>query len=276
MNNTLVNQTLIEIEENLREIQSARSQVYTVSQTSQSLIASVSSVIKKIEKLEKDLVEDRESQLVKIGNELLEFQTKLKSNSDNVAKKSSEFLTKHGSDIQNHLRSVSVDMDSFKTNLVKTAKHASDQTASLYQNQSLEISKTIQELKNFQDELKKLDTKIANLDFNSRFENLRKSGETNSLETNSRVSAINTELVKIKSNLSDQSKMITGINTESNNQFLNQKKEIGDLGIQLLAKFGEISDEIQKTNYEIKRSNLITQGILVIGAILMGVLIYIF
>jgi hypothetical protein len=99
MNNSLVQQTLIEIEQNLKSLQSAREQVTSVSLSSQKLTETVTSLIKNFKSLESDFVNESKGFSEKIDKELARFQTNLETGAKNAINQSSKFHQKHGVEI---------------------------------------------------------------------------------------------------------------------------------------------------------------------------------
>jgi flagellar biosynthesis chaperone FliJ len=280
MNNTLVHQTLIEIEQNLKELESARNQVNSVSASSQSLVVAVSSIIKKIERLEKDLVEDRQNQIGRIDEDLEQFQTKLKTNSDKAIEKSEELHTNYSAEIQSQIENLSTELNKFKINLERSAKDASDQSTALGKKQNFEITNTIEHLRDFQEEVKKFNGKIASLDLNSRFESLRKNGETNANEINKKIDANGLELTKVKALTNDQSRLIIDksfdLKTLIENHIISQNKDLHNMRNELLVKHDVTNEDLLKSFKSIKNSILITQAIIVIGGLFMAALIYLY
>jgi len=280
MNNTLVHQTLIEIEQNLKELESARNQVNSVSASSQSLVVAVSSIIKKIERLEKDLVEDRQNQIGRIDEDLEQFQTKLKTNSDKAIEKSEELHTNYSAEIQIQIENLSTELNKFKINLERSAKDASDQSTALGKKQNFEITNTIEHLRDFQEEVKKFNGKIASLDLNSRFESLRKNGETNANEINKKIDANGSELTKVKALTNDQSRLIIDksfdLKTLIENHIVSQNKDLHKMRNELLVKHDVTNEDLLKSFKSIKNSILITQVIIVIGGLFMAALIYLY
>jgi hypothetical protein len=280
MNNTLVHQTLIEIEQNLKELESARNQVNSVSASSQSLVVAVSSIIKKIERLEKDLVEDRQNQIGRIDEDLEQFQTKLKTNSDKAIEKSEELHTNYSAEIQSQIENLSTELNKFKINLERSAKDASDQSTALGKKQNFEITNTIEHLRDFQEEVKKFNGKIASLDLNSRFESLRKNGETNANEINKKIDANGSELTKVRALTNDQSRLIIDksfdLKTLIENHIVSQNKDLHKMRNELLVKHDVTNEDLLKSFKSIKNSILITQVIIVIGGLFMVALIYLY
>lgn len=99
MNNSLVQQTLVDIEQNLKNLQSAREQVTSVSLSSQKLTETVTSLIKNFKSLESDFVNESKGFSEKIDKELSRFQTNLETGAKNAINQSSKFHQKHGIEI---------------------------------------------------------------------------------------------------------------------------------------------------------------------------------
>lgn len=112
MNNTLVQQSLIEIEQNLKSLVSARDQVGSVAEASQNLVRQISSIAKK---LEKDFLDDRKDYHEKMGEELQRFQTNLDSSAKNAIKISSNLNENQGVEIKKSIEKVSQFLESLKS-----------------------------------------------------------------------------------------------------------------------------------------------------------------
>ena len=94
MSNTLIQQSLIDIEQNLRKLESARNQVGSVAEKTERLISSISSVIANVESI-RDAFEGEESYLKKsIQNSLDNFKKDLQKSSDLALSKASELSEK--------------------------------------------------------------------------------------------------------------------------------------------------------------------------------------
>lgn len=99
MNNSLVHQTLVEIEQNLKNLQSAREQVNTVSMSSQKLVETISSLVKNFKSLETDFLKDRKEFADKVEKEFVQFQTNMEAGTKNAINQSSKLHQKHGVEI---------------------------------------------------------------------------------------------------------------------------------------------------------------------------------
>lgn len=94
MSNTLIQQSLIDIEQNLRKLESARNQVGSVAEKTERLISSISSVIANVESI-REAFEGEESYLKKsIQNSLDNFKKDLQKSSDLALSKASALSEK--------------------------------------------------------------------------------------------------------------------------------------------------------------------------------------
>ena len=94
MSNTLIQQSLIDIEQNLRKLESARNQVGSVAEKTERLISSISSVIENVESI-REAFEGEESYLKKsVENSLDNFKKDLQKSSDLALSKASELSEK--------------------------------------------------------------------------------------------------------------------------------------------------------------------------------------
>lgn len=99
MNNSSIHQTLVEIEQNLKNLQSAREQVNAVTMSSQKLTETVSSLAKNFKTIEADFIKGTKEFADKVENEFERFQTNLDSGAKNAIHQSSEINKKHGVEI---------------------------------------------------------------------------------------------------------------------------------------------------------------------------------
>ncbi|TDQ15183.1 hypothetical protein DFQ04_3069 [Algoriphagus boseongensis] len=99
MNNSLVQQTLVDIEQNLKNLQSAREQVNSVSLSSQKLTETISSLVKNFKTLEADFLKDSKEFSDKIEKEFVRFQTNMETGAKNAINQSSKIHQKHGVEI---------------------------------------------------------------------------------------------------------------------------------------------------------------------------------
>lgn len=141
MNNPAIKQTLIELEESLSKIESARNQVNNVSEKSEKLIRSFNDVLKSIESLSDGL-----------GIEKGEFKSNLDKsfkNLDSELKKVVENTWSSSNDVNRRIESIK---DEFLVKLNETSTY----------------------IKEFEKNLSEAETRINKIDFNSKLESIAK------------------------------------------------------------------------------------------------------
>lgn len=158
MNNSLVQQSLIDIEQNLKSLQSAREQVNSVSLSSQKLTESIASIVKSLEGLDENFLKERKEFSKKVEKELLTFQSNLESGAKNAINHSSRFHQKHGVEIDKSIDKLSElkdQINSFQKDL---------STLDL----DLRFTEVLNGIKSFENELEKSKSEIGK--FSLRFD----------------------------------------------------------------------------------------------------------
>lgn len=158
MNNSLVQQSLIDIEQNLKNLKSARDQVNSVSLSSQQLVEAISSILKVLEGLDKNLIKERVEFTKKIEKEIKNFQFKLETGAENAINQSSKFHDKHGVEIDKTIHKLS----SLQKEVALLQKEIS--TLDL----DLKFTSVNDSIKSFDKELKQVKSEIDR--FSSRFD----------------------------------------------------------------------------------------------------------
>jgi hypothetical protein len=133
MSNALIQQSLIDIEQNLRKLESARNQVGGVAEKTERLIESISSVISNIESI-REAFEGEESYLKK--------------------------------GVQNSL-------DAFKKDLEKSSEVALKKASALSEKQDKIISETILKLEDFQSKLRDVQKSLLDFDLEKSLDGIR-------------------------------------------------------------------------------------------------------
>lgn len=118
MSNTVIQQSLIDIEQNLRKLESARSQVGTFAGKSEELIALVTELVSSIETLKKNY-EEAESKVQKdLEKSQVEFEKSLAKTLNAADSKSKEFLSNQELFAQKAIEN----LKEFETKLIDTKK----------------------------------------------------------------------------------------------------------------------------------------------------------
>ena len=100
MSSTLIQQSLIDIEQNLKKLESARSQVGTMADKSEQLITSVASVIKSIEAIKNSFSTDENYFKNSVHESLEEFSQSLSNGAESANKKTIDISEKYKVEIQ--------------------------------------------------------------------------------------------------------------------------------------------------------------------------------
>ncbi|MAM29321.1 MAG: hypothetical protein CMC13_09885 [Flavobacteriaceae bacterium] len=162
MNNNTVNQSLIEIEENLKNLETARNQVDGVSKKSETLILEVTKLINKIQVLENEFSLEKSGLSNNITNEISKFKKSLKKESDVFIEKSKEVSEKHSNSTLNNIERLAV----FQEKLGIVEKNISELD---FEKGFVEIRERLQNILDQQESL--------SLDINKSFKGLEASTE---------------------------------------------------------------------------------------------------
>ena len=104
MSSTLIQQSLIDIEQNLKKLESARSQVGTMADKSEQLITSVASVIKSIEAIKNSFSNDGNYLKNSVHESLEEFSQSLSNGAESANKKTTDISEKYKVEVQQNTK----------------------------------------------------------------------------------------------------------------------------------------------------------------------------
>lgn len=273
MNNSLVNQTLIEIEQNLKDLESARSQVNSVSESSQKMVRTINSLITQFDHAQKEFIEDNKGVSNQVNTAMEFFKNTLETSAKKSIKVSSDVLQKHEIQIEKtielfkntletsaknsiklssevhlkHENEIGKTIELFKNTLEISAKNAIKVSSGVHQKHEIEIGKTIDKLSELQKATLELKRDLSGFDLDMRF-----SSVLNSLKS------FETEMNAVKSKLGSIPAEMRAL---AELQIKEQQEGNANLEIKLDS---------------IKSSNQITQIVIVIATIILGALVLIF
>jgi ABC-type transporter Mla subunit MlaD len=118
MSSTLIQQSLIDIEQNLKKLESASSQVGNMAEKSEQLISSIASVIESIEAIKNSFSNDENYLKNNVQESLEYFGKTLSKAGDSFNNKASVISSKHEKVINDTI----VKMNEFKSNLSDVQK----------------------------------------------------------------------------------------------------------------------------------------------------------
>ena len=165
MNNSLVNQTLIEIEQNLNELESARSQVNSVSESSQKMVKTINSLISQFDHAQKEFIEDNKGVSNQVNTAMELFKNTLETSAKESIKVSSDVHQKQEIEIRKTI-------EVFKNTLETSAKNAIKVSSGVHQKHEFEIEKTISKLSDLQKATLVLQKDLTGFDLDLRFSSL--------------------------------------------------------------------------------------------------------
>lgn len=176
MNNPAIQQTLIELQDSLLKIESARTQVNNISEKSELLISSFTSVLKSIESISDGVGIDKKAIKENLDESFKNFAVGLKEISDQSdvrIKSIDENLKTNQISFQDGMDGHIKSFESSIKKIVSNFEANSIEQISLLKtsNQDLisEIKNVNSELVSFQDNLKKIEKEITELDFVKEF-----------------------------------------------------------------------------------------------------------
>lgn len=157
MNNEAVNQSLINIEENLRKLETARNQVNSVSEKSEVLVKEVSGLVRQIQSLQSEFGSEKQRFNSIIENTISEFEESLRIQSKKILEKSDTITSKHLENTDENIRK----LKDFEAKIVIAEKNISKiDFEKGFSKLTLSQQTAIDEQKNFKLEINELIEKI--------------------------------------------------------------------------------------------------------------------
>lgn len=187
MSNTAIQQSLIDIEQNLRKLESARSQVDNIADKSERLIVSIASVIESIDTIRESFDSDEGYLANSIQNSLDEFQASLKKHSKETQTQTVDLNKKQEKSINNNINKIEEfqqklkddfytkfnnSFNVFKESLDKSSDEAQKKSEDLLNIQEKVSENNILKLQEFQSELMKLQDVFLGFDLEKNLEGI--------------------------------------------------------------------------------------------------------
>lgn len=176
MNNPAIQQTLVELQDSLSKIESARTQVNNISEKTELLISSFTSVLKSIElisdgvgidkkAIKENLDESFKNFAVDLKEISVQSNVRIKSIDENLKTNQISFQDAMNGHINSFESSIKKIVNNFESNSIEQISLLKTSNQDLIS----EIEKVKYELVSFQDNLKKIEKEISELDFEKEF-----------------------------------------------------------------------------------------------------------
>jgi hypothetical protein len=136
----VIQQSLIDIEQNLGKLESARSQIEKVSEKSEILISSIADAIKSIETIKSSFDEDENYLKNSVDDTINEFKSAIENVTKTVISNASSTAEEQSTSFNNSLKK-------FDDSLKKGLENTLSKTGEIYAKQELIISKNLDEVK---------------------------------------------------------------------------------------------------------------------------------
>jgi hypothetical protein len=220
MDNKLLHQTLVELEDNLSQLESARNQVNQVSKKSEDLVIAFSKILRQIDKIEKEnLFEDLDIKK-KVEASLEKFKKDMQFISDGFLEKNKQLSL------------------GWKTEI---------------EGMSSSLQKAEKSLQKFENELKTSEKKIASFDIKADFDKLFLDyrNEINKIASN-QLDGLSTLKTQINFGIKETHQRIKEIDTKNVLAELKKKIETNTLDLKRLEE--KFESQIQDTKEEINKS----------------------
>lgn len=191
MNNSAVHQSLIELEESLKSLESARSQVENVSEKSEQIILSFTKVLKAIEALKLDFEDEKSIFSEAISTNINSFQSTIDKESamfvkslkeldlhiaenvENSLKEINAFQSKIGEETGNFTSAIDHSTREFRSTLEIKSSEFGKKSDELNQNYSKAVEVSIEKLSAFDKTVDKVANKIVNFKFETEIDRLK-------------------------------------------------------------------------------------------------------
>lgn len=179
MSNPVIQQTLIDLEESLSKIESARIQVNNVSEKSEQVISSFNRILKSIESISDGVGIDKESIKQNLNESFNNFQNEL----DVISQKSEESIkkvnedfnfqkTKFKENLENNIKSIDEEFNKLSSNIELNTNNVKNELAKLsseFNHGLLEINSNLDK---FKINLTEAENRIQDLNFKDEFKTL--------------------------------------------------------------------------------------------------------
>lgn len=176
MSNPVIQQTLVDLEESLSKIESARTQVNNVSEKSEQIISSFNRILKSIESISDGVGIDKESIKQNLNESFNHFQNELdiisQKSEDSIKKVNEDFnfqKTKFKENLEKNIKSIDEEFNKLSSNIELNTNNVKNELAKLSYEFSNGLSEISSSLDNFKINLVEAEKRIQDLNFKDEF-----------------------------------------------------------------------------------------------------------
>lgn len=176
MSNPVIQQTLVDLEESLSKIESARTQVNNVSEKSEQIISSFNRILKSIESISDGVGIDKELIKQNLNESFNHFQNELdiisQKSEDSIKKVNEDFnfqKTKFKENLEKNIKSIDEEFNKLSSNIELNTNNVKNELAKLSYEFSNGLSEISSSLDNFKINLVEAEKRIQDLNFKDEF-----------------------------------------------------------------------------------------------------------
>lgn len=166
MSNILIQQSLIDIEQNLKKLESARNQVGNMTDKSEQLISSVVSVIESIEAIKNSFSNDENYLKNSVHDSLEEFSKSLSNGAENANKKTIDISEKYKHEVQENTKL-------FVDELKSCTENANNKASEITSKYEKVFNDTIIKMDEFKSNLSDVQKSILDFDLEHSLDKIR-------------------------------------------------------------------------------------------------------
>jgi DNA repair exonuclease SbcCD ATPase subunit len=265
MDNKALNQSLIELEENLKSLQSARTQVNSLSDKSEKLLRIFSSSITQLNKIQNDFLTEKGVFLSRVGTNVKDLNETISNNKQQLI----DSFEKLKNELTETVESTKEELLSFKENLIETEQ--------ALKNFDFEKSNN-QIIANIQTTQKKIDLAIKTIQDNHQVIISRENSANEKIKkdfaaTKEQLDKLQEQNKTLQKSFDSVEKSLNGFikeNKESLSAINNRLDAINDI----MQSFEEINSKLELIKTENKKYFIIQTVIIVFGILVFLVLLY--
>lgn len=179
MSNPVIQQTLVDLEESLSKIESARTQVNNVSEKSEQIISSFNRILKSIESISDGVGIDKESIKQNLNESFNNFQNELdiisQKSEDSIKKVNEDFnfqKTKFKQNLENNIKSIDEEFNKLSSNIELNTNNLKNELAKLSSEFNYGLLEINSNLDKFKINLIEAENRIQDLNFKDEFKTL--------------------------------------------------------------------------------------------------------
>jgi DNA repair ATPase RecN len=181
MNNPAIQQTLLELEESLSKIESARTQVNNVTEKSEEIIRSFNNILKSIESISDGVGIDKDAIKENLDKSFTRFENELKGIANkaelSVKEVNEDFISqkiKFKENIESGTKSIEEDFKKITSNIENKTEEVNNELSRMSSEFNKGLSKLNSSLESFEINLNEAEKRIQELNFNEEFKLLSK------------------------------------------------------------------------------------------------------